>query len=33
MGDKVTHNDKTWISDIDYNIWETGVYGWSEVTD
>ena len=32
-GDKVIHNGKTWISDIDYNIWEPGVYGWSEVTD
>lgn len=33
QGDKVTHNGKTWISDIDYNIWEPGVYGWSVVTD
>lgn len=32
-GDKVIHNGKTWISDIDYNIWEPGVYGWTEVTD
>ena len=31
-GDKVTHNGKTWISDIDGNVWEPGVYGWSEVT-
>ena len=30
-GDKVTHNGKTWISDIDGNVWEPGVYGWSEV--
>lgn len=29
-GDKVTHNGKTWISDIDNNVWEPGVYGWSE---
>jgi hypothetical protein len=28
---KVTHNGKTWISDIDGNVWEPGVYGWSEV--
>lgn len=27
-GDKVTHNGKTWISDIDDNVWEPGVYGW-----
>ena len=32
-GDKVTHNGKTWISDIDGNVWEPGVYGWSEVTE
>lgn len=30
-GDKVTHNGKTWICDIDNNVWEPGVYGWSEV--
>ena len=29
-GDKVTHNGKTWISDIDNNVWEPGVYGWTE---
>ena len=32
-GDKVTHNGKTWISDVDNNVWEPGVYGWSEVTE
>ena len=30
VGDKVTHNGKTWTSDIDNNVWEPGVYGWSE---
>ena len=30
-GDKVTHKEKTWVSDIDNNVWEPGVYGWSEV--
>lgn len=30
-GDKVKHNDKTWISIIDNNVWEPGVYGWDEV--
>ena len=30
-GDKVKHLDRTWISDIDNNVWEPGVYGWSEV--
>ena len=29
--DKVTHNGKTWISIIDNNVWEPGVYGWNEV--
>lgn len=28
-GDKVTHNGKTWVSDIDGNVWEPGVYGWT----
>ncbi len=29
-GDKVSYNDKHWISDIDANVYEPGVYGWSE---
>ena len=29
-GDKVSHNEKHWISDVDANVWEPGVYGWSE---
>lgn len=32
IGDKVTHNGKQWISTADNNVWEPGVYGWSEVT-
>lgn len=32
-GDKVKHNGKTWESTIDNNVWEPGVYGWSEVTE
>lgn len=32
-GDKVTHNGKTWISTVDNNVWEPGVYGWDEVTE
>lgn len=31
IGDKVTHNGKTWISTIDNNVWEPGVYGWEEI--
>lgn len=29
-GDKVTHNDKHWISNTDANVWEPGAYGWDE---
>ena len=29
--DKVTHNGKTWESEVDNNVWEPGVYGWKEV--
>lgn len=32
-GDKVKHNGKIWISDTDGNVWEPGVYGWTEVTE
>lgn len=31
QGDKVTHNGKTWVSDVDNNVWEPGVYGWTEI--
>ena len=35
IGDKVTHNGKTWIcTEVDgagNNTWEPGVYGWSEM--
>jgi hypothetical protein len=30
-GDKVKHNEKIWVSTIDANVWEPGVYGWDEV--
>lgn len=30
-GDKVKHNGQTWVSDIDYNVFEPGVAGWSVV--
>jgi chitodextrinase len=32
-GDKVTHNGKTWTSDVDNNVWQPGVYGWTEVLE
>lgn len=28
-GDRVTHNGHTWTSDVDNNVWEPGVYGWT----
>lgn len=31
INDKVTHNGQTYISTIDNNIWEPGVYGWELV--
>lgn len=30
-GDKVNYNGKTWVSDVDNNVWEPGVYGWVEI--
>lgn len=32
-GDKVTHNGKKWESTTDGNVWEPGIYGWTEVTE
>lgn len=29
-GDVVSHNDKIWVSDVDDNVWEPSVYGWTE---
>ena len=29
-GAKVSHNGKHWTSDVDNNVWEPGVYGWTE---
>ena len=30
MGAKVSHNGKRWISDVNANVWEPGVHGWTE---
>lgn len=30
-GDKVSHNGKTWVSIVDNNSWEPGVYGWEVI--
>lgn len=31
LGAKVSHNGKHWVSDYDNNIWEPGVFGWTEI--
>lgn len=31
IGDKVSHNEKHWMSTVDNNVWEPGVYGWEQV--
>lgn len=33
LGAKVSHNGKHWISNVDNNVWEPGVYGWDEAED
>lgn len=30
IGAKVSHNGQHWISNVDNNTWEPGVYGWEE---
>lgn len=30
-GDKVSHNGDKWVCDMDYNVYEPGVYGWTKV--
>lgn len=32
IGDKVTHGGLTWVSTVDNNVWEPGVYGWEKIT-
>ena len=29
-GDRVSHNGKHWTSNADGNVWEPGVYGWTQ---
>lgn len=29
VGDLVEHKEQIWISDVDNNVWEPGVYGWT----
>lgn len=32
-GDKVSHNGKHWVCDMDYCTYEPGVYGWTTMED
>ena len=32
-GDKVMHNGKLWECTVANNVWEPGVYGWTEIND
>ena len=32
-GDKVSYNNRHWISSIDNNAWQPGVYGWDAVSN
>ena len=32
-GAKSSHNGKNWVSTCDGNVWEPGVYGWTEVIE
>jgi len=31
MGDKVSYGEKHWVSTVDGNVWQPGIYGWEEV--
>lgn len=31
MGDVVSYDGKVWKSEVDNNVWQPGVYGWTEV--
>lgn len=33
LGAKVSHNGKHWTSNVAANVWEPGVYGWTEVPE
>lgn len=33
QGAKVSHNGKKWTSNVENNVWEPGLYGWTEVIE
>ena len=32
-GAKTSHGRKKWVSEVDGNTWEPGVYGWAEYSE
>ena len=32
-GDKVRHNNLVWVSEYDANVWEPGVFGWTQLLE
>ena len=32
-GDKVTYDGSVWVSDVDNNVWQPGVYGWTKIEE
>ena len=32
-GDKVSYGNKHWVSTVDNNVWQPGVYGWDEIKE
>ena len=32
INSQVSHNNSHWVSDVDNNVWEPGVYGWHNIT-
>ena len=33
IGDKVSYDDKHWVSEVDNNVWTPGVYGWQIINE
>ena len=33
MGDKVSYDNKKWVSTVDANVWQPGIYGWEEISE
>lgn len=33
INDKASHDNKKWVSTVDNNVWQPGVYGWDEMVE